>query len=90
MVNQVIKRRAVHRAKIIEGQIKGLIKAIEREDYCVSLLTQSVSIQNSLKSLDAFLLENHIVTHVVHQMRKKGDEKKARKELIQIYTLSHK
>lgn len=90
MVNQTIKKRALHRAKIIEGQIKGLIKAIDREDYCVALLTQSLSIQNSLKSLDAFLLENHLATHVVHQMRKQKGEKTARNELIKIYKLSHK
>ncbi|MBI2638320.1 metal-sensitive transcriptional regulator [Candidatus Peregrinibacteria bacterium] len=90
MVNQAIKKRALHRAKIIAGQVNGLMKAIEREDYCVDLLTQSFSIQNSLKSLNAFLLENHLVTHVVHQMRKRSEEKKARKELIKIYTLSHK
>lgn len=90
MVNQAIKKRALHRAKIIAGQVNGLIKAIEREDYCVDLLTQAVSIQNSLKSLDAFLLENHLMTHVARQMRKKGEEEKARKELIKIYTLSHK
>ena len=90
MVNQQIKKRALHRIKIIEGQAKGLMKAIEREDYCIELLSQSLSIQNSLKSLDAFLLENHLMTHVVHQMRQKGEEEKARKELIKIYIIIHK
>lgn len=90
MVNQAIKKRALHRIKIIEGQVRGLMKAIESEDYCIELLSQSLSIQNSLKSLDAYLLENHLMTHVVHQMRQKGGEEKARKELIKIYTLSHK
>ena len=90
MVNQAIKKRALHRAKIIEGQIRGLIKAIDEEEYCVELLTQSSSIQNSLKSLDAFLLKNHLVTHVVDQMSKKGSEQKACKELVKIYTISHK
>lgn len=90
MLDQKLKKRAVHRVKIIRGQIGGLIKAIEKEVYCPTLLEQSLSIQRSLKSLDGFLLENHLRTHVKHQMRQKKGEEKAVKELIRIYTLSNK
>ena len=85
MVNQKIKQRAIHRAKIIKGQLDGLIKAIEREDYCTTLLHQSLSIQESLKSLNRLLLENHIRTHVKHQLSGKETEK-AIKELMEIYS----
>ena len=90
MVDQKLKKRAIHRGKIIRGQLDGLIKAIEREDYCPILLEQSLSIQRSLKSLDTFLLENHLRSHVKHQMQTKGDNEKAIKELIKVYTLSNK
>ena len=90
MVDQKLKNRALHRAKIIRGQLAGLIKAIEKENYCPELLGQSLSIQRSLKSLDAFLLENHLRTHVKRQMRQTGEEEKAIRELIKVYTLSNK
>jgi len=90
MLDQKLKKRAVHRAKIIRGQLDGLLKAIEKEAYCPDLLRQSLSIQRSLKSLDAFLLENHLRTHVKHQMQSKDNEEKAVKELIKVYTLSNK
>ena len=90
MLDQKLKHRAVHRAKIIRGQLDGLVKAIEEEVYCPILLEQSLSIQRSLKSLDSFLLENHLRSHVGHQMAKKGEQEKAVKELIKVYTLSHK
>lgn len=90
MVDQKLKKRALHRAKIIRGQLDGLIKAIEKEIYCTELLGQSLSVQKSLKSLDAFLLENHLRTHVKHQMQHKSEEEKAVKELIKVYTLSNK
>ena len=90
MIDQKLKKRALHRAKIIRGQLDGLIKAIERETYCPLLLEQSLSIQRSLKSLDSFLLENHLRSHVKHQMQHKGDDEKAVKELVRIYTLSNK
>ena len=90
MLNQKLKGRAIHRAKIIAGQFDGLVKAIENEEYCPTLLEQSLSIQRSLKSLDSFLLENHLRTHVKHQMQSRGDDEKAVKELIKVYTLSNK
>lgn len=90
MVDQKLKKRALHRAKIIQGQLAGLIKSVENEVYCPNLLEQSLSIQRSLKSLDAFLLENHLRTHVKHQMRNKGGEEKSIKELVRVYTLSIK
>ncbi|PIP55682.1 MAG: hypothetical protein CO183_02475 [Candidatus Zambryskibacteria bacterium CG_4_9_14_3_um_filter_42_9] len=90
MLDQKLKKRAVHRAKILRGQLDGLIKAIEEEVYCPILLERSLSIQRSLKSLNAFLLENHLRTHVKHQMQSKGDNEKAIKELIKIYALSNK
>lgn len=90
MVDQNLKKRAIHRAKILEGQMRGLTKAIEKEEYCVDLLLQSLSIQESLKSLNRLLLENHIKTHVKYQLQKKSEEDKAIKELIKIFSLSNK
>ncbi len=89
-VDQKLKSRALHRAKILKGQLDGLVKAIEKEEYCPILLEQSLSIQRSLKSLDSFLLENHLRSHVKHQMQSKGGDEKAVKELIRIYNLSNK
>lgn len=90
MVDQKLKNRAVHRAKILRGQMDGFIKAIEEEEYCPTLLEQSLSIQRSLKSLDSFLLENHLRSHVKDQMQQKGGNEKAVKELIKVYNLSNK
>lgn len=90
MLNQKLKNRAIHRAKIIRGQLDGLIKGIEKEVYCINLLEQSLSIQRSLSSLDALLLENHLSCHVKHQMRDKNDADKAVKELVKVYLLNNK
>ena len=70
--------------------MKGLTKAIESEKYCVDLLLQSLSIQQSLKSLSGLLLENHLRTHVKHQLRDPKQENKAVAELLNIFTLSNK
>lgn len=90
MLDQKLKHRAIHRVKIIHGQLGGLIKAIEAEKYCIDLITQSRSIQRSLKSMDRLLLANHLSGHVKHMLNDTKQEHKAIKELVDLYTLSNK
>ncbi|CAN5384301.1 metal-sensitive transcriptional regulator [soil metagenome] len=90
MLDNKLKKRSVHRAKIIRGQLDGLIKAIDAEKYCVEVITQSRAIQLSLKSLDRMLLENHLRGHVKHMLNDKNQENKAVKELVGLYALSNK
>ena len=52
-----IKKRALHRTKILQGQLRGVEKMIENEDYCVDIITQSLAIQSSLRSLNKLLVE---------------------------------
>jgi len=86
-----IKKRASQRAKIIEGQFKGLNKAIGNEDYCIDILTQSLAIQKSLKSLDKLILENHLKTHVKQGIKKGSDRDidKIISEVLDIYELTN-
>ena len=82
-----IKKRVLQRLKILEGQIKGLQKMVEKEEYCINILHQSLAIKEALSSLENFILENHLSTHVIQQM-KSGKSKKAIEEILSIYKLS--
>ena len=86
-----IKKRATHRTKIIEGQIKGLQKMIDNEDYCMDILTQSLAIQKSLASLNKLILENHLRTHILHMLGSGGAkaQEKALEELLNLYELNN-
>jgi len=78
-----VKVKAAKRINIIKGQIEGLQRMIENDEYCMDLLNQSLAIQNSLKSLDLVLFERHLKTHVAHQF--KNEEQKATNELITLF-----
>ncbi len=81
--------RAIHRAKIIKGQLEGLEKKIHDDAYCMDILTQSLAIQRSLASLSKLIVANHIETHV-QDMLTSGDQKQkdqAIAELSQLYEL---
>jgi len=85
-----IKKRATHRSKIIQGQFKALVHAIENEDYCVDILTQSLAIQKSLKSLNKLVLENHMKTHIKEGMSNGSDEDREKliAEMLKLYELT--
>jgi DNA-binding FrmR family transcriptional regulator len=84
-----IKRRALHRTRILEGQLRGLEKMIENEDYCVDILTQSLAIQKSLGSLSKLMVENHLKTHITQSFEAGGEERDgAIEELLKVFELT--
>lgn len=82
------KSRAIHRLKIIKGQVEALEKQVEEDAYCMDILTQSLAAQKSLASLNKLVLENHLRTHVADMMAH-GDSEKAIAELTQLYELNN-
>ncbi|WP_424937465.1 MULTISPECIES: metal-sensitive transcriptional regulator [Bacteria] len=86
-----IKKRALHRASILEGQLRGVTRMIENEDYCMDIITQSRAIQRSLESLNRLLIENHLRTHVVHMFDEGGEQReKAVDELLKAFDFQGK
>ena len=75
----------MHRAKILEGQLRGLQKMIESEEYCMDIITQSLAIQKSLGSLNKLLVENHLKTHVTHMMH--GDDAAQAEAVVEMLKL---
>lgn len=69
--------------------MRGLTQMIEKEAYCMDILTQSLAIQKSLSSLNKLIVENHIATHIQEMMTSNDVElqQKAQTELSQLYEL---
>ena len=86
-----LKKRAVHRSRILQGQMKGLQKMISDEAYCIDILVQSLAIQKSLSSLNKLILENHVRTHIKENLRSDSEkaQEKAIEELLGLYELSN-
>ncbi len=88
-MKEKIKKNAIRRLKIIEGQVRGLQKMIEEDVYCVDLITQTSAVKKALTGVEDILLEAHLSTCLVEQV-KSGKEKKAVKEILEVYKLSKK
>ena len=84
-----IKKKSLRRLSLIRGQINGLIKMVDSERYCVDIITQSNAIKEALSGVEDLILQNHLSTHVLHQM-KSGKEKKAILEILKVYKLAQR
>lgn len=86
-MRHTIQKKALRRLKILEGQVRGLQRMVEEETYCIDILTQSSAVKEALSGIEDLILENHLSTHVLHQMQH-GEGKKSTKEIIAIYKLA--
>lgn len=80
------KKQVLNRLSRIEGQVRGLKKMIEEDTYCVDVITQTSAVKRALSGVEDQLLESHLSTCVVGQM-KKGQHDKATKEILKVYSL---
>lgn len=84
-----MKKKALRRLSLIKGQLNGLTKMVDTERYCVDIITQSSAIKEALSGVEDLMLENHLTTHVVEQV-KSGRSKKAVEEILKVYKLAQK
>ena len=64
----------IHRLNRIEGQIRGIKGMIERDAYCTDILTQVAAVSAALNSFNKVLLENHMKTCVVRDIKEGKEE----------------
>ncbi len=64
----------LNRLNRIEGQIRGIKGMVEKNAYCVDILTQSAAANAALNSFNKALLSNHIHTCVADGIREGNDE----------------
>lgn len=83
------KSKLIRRLKIIEGQIRGLQEMLEKDTYCIDVITQTSAVKQGLSNVEDLLLENHLGGCVLRQMTL-GQADKARDEILKVYKLKRK
>ena len=48
------------RLRRIEGQVRGLHRMVDDDEYCIDVLTQIVSVTKALQSVGLGLLDEHV------------------------------
>jgi DNA-binding FrmR family transcriptional regulator len=64
------KKLIINRLNRISGQINGIAKMVENDEYCNDILVQLSAVKNSVKSLSTHILENHLYMCVPDALEK--------------------
>jgi DNA-binding FrmR family transcriptional regulator len=62
------------RLRRIEGQVRGLQRMVEEDQYCIDILTQVSAATKALQSFSLELLEEHLSHCVAEAARRGGPE----------------
>ena len=84
------KNKSAIRLKKVSGQIAGIMKMIDENEYCIDIITQLLALQGALKSVTHLVLESHLNTCSVSNLVAKNSKKKEKfiRELIKVCELS--
>jgi DNA-binding FrmR family transcriptional regulator len=50
----------MRRLSRMEGQVRGIARMIEREEYCVDILQQTAALRAAVDALSILVLEDHV------------------------------
>ncbi len=78
------QERIVHRLKIARGHLDKVIKMVEKDEYCIDILTQSSAVQSAIKETDALILKNHLEGCVVKDI-KNGKVNETVEEIMKVF-----
>ena len=68
------KKKLINRLSRIEGQIRGIRSMVEKDAYCIDILTQSAAAGAALDAFSRQVLSRHMHTCVADDIRQGNDE----------------
>jgi DNA-binding FrmR family transcriptional regulator len=70
----------LNRLKSVEGHLRGVIKMVEEDAYCMDVIKQLQAVQSAIGRVNALVLQDHLQTCVTTAIR--GDEPTERERVI--------
>jgi CsoR family transcriptional regulator, copper-sensing transcriptional repressor len=77
------KANLVRRLSRMEGQVRGIARMIEREEYCVDILQQTAALRAAVDAVSVLVLEDH-VQGCVRSAAERGEADKYVEEVIDV------
>ena len=82
----------LRRLKTIEGHLRGVIRMVEEDAYCIDVIRQIQAVDAALNKVSTQILENHLNSCVITAIQ--GNDKKERqrvlKEITEVFEMSAK
>jgi CsoR family transcriptional regulator, copper-sensing transcriptional repressor len=81
MINPVVKKEALTRLRRVEGQVRGIMKMVEDEKYCIDIISQITAAEKALSGVARIVMKRHVESCVSSAILQ-GEGQKMIDELI--------
>ena len=82
----------IRRLKTIEGHLRGVIRMVEEDAYCIDVIRQIQAVESALSKVSSRILEEHLTSCVITAIQ--GNDRKERervlKEITEVFEMSTK
>jgi len=82
----------IRRLKTIEGHLRGIMRMVEEDAYCIDVIRQIQAVEGALNKVSSKILEDHLNSCVITAIQ--GNDKKERervlKEITEVFDMSTK
>jgi DNA-binding FrmR family transcriptional regulator len=78
--------------KTVEGHLRGVIRMVEEEAYCIDVIRQIQAVESALNKVSSQILENHLNSCVITAIKGTDRKERARvlKEITEVFEMSTK
>jgi CsoR family transcriptional regulator, copper-sensing transcriptional repressor len=80
------KPRLLNRLSRVEGQVRGIIRMVEDDRYCIDVLTQLQAVRAALAKVESEMLKTHL-DHCIEGAIAGGDKDEQRQKAAELIEL---
>jgi DNA-binding FrmR family transcriptional regulator len=82
----------IRRLKTVEGHLRGVIRMVEEDAYCIDIIRQIQAVEAALNKVSAKILEDHLNSCVITaiQGNDKNERERVLKEITEVFEMSTK
>ena len=84
--------KTLRRLKTIEGHLKGVIRMVEDDAYCIDIIRQIQAVQSALNKISARILDGHLNTCLLEAAQGEDPEERKRvlNEITEVFETANK
>jgi DNA-binding FrmR family transcriptional regulator len=90
MINEEVKENALTRLKKIEGQIRGIMKMVDQEKYCIDIINQITAAEKALDGVAKNIMKRHIESCVTEAIIQGEGETKIDELIETVFKISNR
>jgi len=86
------QEQTVNRLKTIEGHMRGVIRMVEDDAYCIDIIRQIQAVQAALNKVSTGILEDHLNSCVTTAIKgdDPGERERVLKEITDVFATATK